>query len=376
MSHRITVSRQEFPEKPANSLTLGSVKPHVSGLLHTTGKATYLDDIPKQANELYAAVVISNRANSEIESIDASLCLQIDGVKGFFCHEDIKPSENNIWGHTRDEEYFASKKVLFVGQLIGLVVADTYKIAKSAAAHVIIKYKDLEPPILTIKDAIERNSFWDFNHTISRRESDYETDQKSNTNNNDITSNGNMDLTFEGECNIGGQEHFYLETHGCLVIPKQESDEIEVFSSTQNVSEAQQCISSALNIPENRINVRCKRLGGGFGGKETRGTLYSVVVAIAAKKLNRPVRLVVERDIDMLMTGKRHPFYARYKITVSPDGFFKDCEIKMISNAGHSVDLSIGVMMRALTHCDNCYNFKNFSVNGRLAKTNVASNTA
>ncbi|CAF1127068.1 unnamed protein product, partial [Brachionus calyciflorus] len=183
-------------------------------------------------------------------------------------------------------------------------------------------------------------------------------------------------MIFEGTCHIGGQEHFYLETHGCLVVPKNEDNELEIFSSTQNPNEVQKEIAIALGISMNRVVCRAKRVGGGFGGKESRGGNLAAVTSAAALKLKRSVRCVLDRADDMISTGTRHPFLGKYKIRITKDGYFKAIKLDLINNGGSSLDLSGPVADRALNHCDNVYKFPKAVLNGRVAKTNLASNTA
>ena len=284
----------------------------------------------------------------------------LKGVHGFVSHKDVPNC--NRWGIlVKDEEFFASEEVHFVGQLIGVIVADSRQLAKKAASLVKIEYEELDV-CLTIEDALAKNSFFDgFNKTL-------EQGQQPALDVND--------LLFEGECRIGGQEHFYLETQGCLIIPRGEDNEIEIVSSTQHPTETQGEVAHVLGIPINRVTCKVKRLGGGFGGKETRATFLAVVVAVAAHKLAMPIRCILDREIDMLISGTRHPFWAKYKLYCTRDGFFKSYDLQLVSNAGHSYDLSRAVMERAMTHCDNVYKFPHLKVNGRLAKTNMASNTA
>ena len=277
---------------------------------------------------------------------------------------------HNVFGIiAKDEEFFASKEFHCVGQLIGMILADTKNLAKKAASLVEIEYEMLDQ-IITIEDAIENDSFLvGFERQI----------KKGDINENTFVIDDHLkgkEFVFEGTCRIGGQEHFYLETHGCLVIPKGEDNEIEVYSSTQSINDVQKEISYILDIPNNRVVSKVKRLGGGFGGKETRAAHLAACTAVAAHVTQRPVRIVLDRDVDMLLTGMRHPFMGMYKLRITHDGFFKAYELKMINNAGHSTDLSRAVMERAITHCDNVYNFPILHAYGRLAKTNIASNTA
>jgi xanthine dehydrogenase/oxidase len=248
-------------------------------------------------------------------------------------------------------------------------LADTKNLAKRAASLVEIEYEVLDQ-ILTIEDAIEKNSFL---NGYERQLKKGEINDKTFVIEDDLKG---KEFVFEGKCRIGGQEHFYLETHGCLVIPKGEDDEMEVYSSTQSVNDVQKEIAYALGVHSNRIVSKVKRLGGGFGGKESRAAHLATCVAVAAHVIQRPVRLTLDRDVDMLITGTRHPFLGMYKLRITRDGYFKAYELHMINNAGHSTDLSRSVMERALSHCDNVYNFPILHGFGRLAKTNIASNTA
>ena len=344
---------------------LGTTNPHLSSLIQTTGVAKYLDDIPKQAGELYVGCVCSTKAHAYIKSIDASKALELEGVQGFVCHQDV-PSDNNIFGIGKDEEIFASKEVHFNGQLIGFVIAETRNLAKQAASLVKVEYEELVA-IFTIREAIEKNSFYHLERRLQKGEFDSQT----------FCVDGTSDEIIEGEMEVGGQEHFYLETHGCLVIPKVENDEYEIYASSQNISEIQTECAHVLNIPANRVVAKVKRLGGGFGGKETRSTHLALATMVAAKKLGRTIRCVLDRDIDMLMTGTRHPFYGKYRLRIGRDGFFKASDIELINNAGYSLDLSYAVMDGAIYKgMDNVYNFPKTRVLGRLAKTNIASNTA
>ncbi|PIO30993.1 hypothetical protein AB205_0063890 [Aquarana catesbeiana] len=195
--------------------------------------------------------------------------------------------------------------------------------------------------------------------------------------------NGNIEKGFqeadhiiEGEIHIGGQEHFYLETNCCIAVPKGEDGEMELFASTQNTTETQAFAAHALGVPSNRIVVRVKRMGGGFGGKESRSSVISTVVALAANKTGRPVRCMLDRDEDMLITGGRHPYLGRYKVGFKNSGQVTALEVSYYLNAGNSVDLSHAVLDRSLFHMDNAYKIPNIRGTGYLCKTNLPSNTA
>ena len=175
---------------------------------------------------------------------------------------------------------------------------------------------------------------------------------------------------------MGGQEHFYLENQCCICVPFSEHGEMEVFSSTQNPTHTQHLVAEVLGVPNNRIVARTKRLGGGFGGKESRSFFVSTATAVAARKLKRPVRCAFQRYEDMMSTGGRHPFLAKYKVGFTKEGVVTALDIDMYSNAGYSIDLSISVMDRALFHMDNAYLIPNIRGVGRVCKTNLPTNTA
>ncbi|KAJ1674807.1 hypothetical protein EV182_002521, partial [Spiromyces aspiralis] len=181
---------------------------------------------------------------------------------------------------------------------------------------------------------------------------------------------------FEGESYCDGQEHFYLETQACLVIPRGEGDEYEVWSSTQNPTETQAVVSEILDVPRNRIVARVKRLGGGFGGKESRASVLAAITALGAHLSGRPVRIQLDRDEDMQISGQRHAFYSTWKVAVDNDGRIDALEMHLYGNAGHSLDLSTGVLERAVSHADNCYHLPNSRIVGKLCKTHTQSNTA
>ena len=191
----------------------------------------------------------------------------------------------------------------------------------------------------------------------------------------EIDAKESDDVVVEGKVRIGGQEHFYLETQSFLVIPKPEDDQLEVIAASQNLTDVQTVIAKALGLAQHKIVCKVRRLGGAFGGKDTRSTHYAAIAAIAAFKVKRPARLVFERDVDMLLTGNRHPFLAHYKIRSSRNGFFKAFQVDFVCNAGCSLDLSLAVLQQASYKLDSAYNIPNVKVTGRLARTNLASNT-
>ncbi|KAI0225201.1 hypothetical protein L0F63_003442 [Massospora cicadina] len=326
--------------------------PHLSALAHCTGTAKYLDDLPAIATQLHAAPVFSTHAHAEILAVDPSSALALAGVHHFINHADV-PGQN-AWGVlVQDEELFATKEVHCVGQLIGLVLADSHELARRAAQLVRVRYKPLDF-LLTIQDAINANSFFPFERKLTKGDFSEEA----------FTEDGV--IVVSGECYVGG----------CLAIPKGENGEMELLCSSQNLAESQMQAALALRLPANRITARAKRLGGGFGGKETRASVVAVAAAVAAHASGRPVRYILDRDMDMLSSGNRHPCYAKYRLAITRDGRFRALDLELVANAGWCNDVSHAVLERAVTHCDNVYHFPILRVVGRLAKTNVSTNTA
>ncbi len=356
---RSTSSGEQYYEIKPKGTAVGTPNNHLSATLQTTGEAKYLDDMPKVHNELQAYYVLSTQPHAKF-SIDASEALKMPGVKGFFSASDAKRVE---WGGggVDDEEIFRKSTVTAVGQPLGIIVATTYAEAKSAAKKVQVSYEALEPVILSIEEAITHKSFIGSNHKLGEGDVDQGFVES--------------DVVLEGDIKIGGQEHFYLETNQALSIPK-ENDELVVYSSSQYLTELQRVVSHLLGIPQHKIVTKLRRVGGGFGGKETRSILIGFATAFAAHKLGVPVRMVLDRDVDMMVTGQRHPFYATYKVGVKQNGTLHSLDLKLYNNAGYSLDLSQAVMDRALLHCENAYKIRNIKIEGYCCKTNLPSNTA
>ncbi|CAG8456029.1 15772_t:CDS:10 [Dentiscutata heterogama] len=249
----------------------------------------------------------------------------------------------------------------YTGQIIGLIVAETQAIAQEAVGLVKVHYSEL-PHILSIEEAIENNSYFPVNRRIVKGDIEKGLEE--------------ADFVFEGETRIGGQEHFYLETQATLIIPKLEDKEFEIHSSTQNPTETQITVASVLGIDANRIVCRVKRLGGGFGGKETRSIPLSLALAVGAWHLKKPIRCMLDRDEDIIISGQRHPFLGRWKVGVTKDGKLLAMDVQIYNNGGWSADLSVAVLERSMTHVDNCYYVPNVRIIGHLCKTNIHSNTA
>uniref|UniRef100_A0A4W3HK72 Xanthine dehydrogenase n=1 Tax=Callorhinchus milii TaxID=7868 RepID=A0A4W3HK72_CALMI len=351
---------QEVPPGQDPADVVGRPLAHLSAAKQATGEAVYCDDMPHFEKELYLTLVTSAKAHARIISVDTDEALKMAGVVCFISSKDI-PGSNQIKIIKSDETVFADREVTCVGHIIGAVVADTQHHAQMAAKAIKVTYEELKP-IITIQDAIAHESYYDVPKKIER---------------------GNIDLGFaesdniiEGEIHVGGQEHFYLETHCTVAVPKGEDGEMELFVSTQAPSNTQLLVAEALGVPSNRIVCRVKRLGGGFGGKESRSTLLALAVAVAAYKTKCPVRCMLNRDEDMLVTGGRHPFLGHYKVGFKDNGTIAALDVTCYCNAGNTFDLSPSVCDAYLFHLDNSYMIPNFRGIGYLCKTNLASNTA
>lgn len=341
---------------------VGKANPHLAALKQTTGEAQYTDDIPKLANELSGCLVLSTKAHAKIKSVDYSAALDIPGVVDYIDHKDMPNKEANHWGAPHFEEVFLAEDEIFTaGQPIALILATSQQKAAEGARAVKVEYEEL-PAIFTMEEAIEKNSLFNFFREIKKGDTE--------------TAFKNSDYTFSGVARMGGQEHFYLETNACVAIPKPEDGEMEIWSSSQNCNESQAYAARVLEVQANKVVVKVKRLGGGFGGKETRCIQLSTILALAAQKTRRPVRCMLTREEDMVTSGQRHPFLGRWKVGVNKDGKIQALDLDIFNNGGWSWDLSAAVCERAMTHSDNCYLIPNIHVRGRICRTNTMSNTA
>ena len=341
---------------------LGKANPHVAALKQCTGEAQYTDDIPVQKNELYGVLVLSTKAHAKLVAVDPKPALDLPGVVAYVDHNDLPNEKANWWGAPNcDEVFLAVDEVFTAGQPIGMILANSAKEAEAGARAVKVEYEEL-PAIFTIEEAIAANSY--HNH--------YRFIKKGNVE----EAFEDAEHVFEGVTRMGGQEHFYLETNACVAIPKPEDGEMEVWSSTQNPTETQAYVAQVTGVQANKIVSKVKRLGGGFGGKETRSLQLSCIVSLAAKKMKRPVRCMLNRDEDIATSGQRHPFLAKWKVAVNKDGKLQALDADIFNNAGWTQDLSGAVVERSMTHADGVYLFPNVHLRGRVCKTNTVSNTA
>jgi xanthine dehydrogenase molybdopterin binding subunit/xanthine dehydrogenase small subunit len=333
---------------------------HESAIGHVTGSAIYVDDeAHRRGPMLELWPVRSPHAHARIVRRDATRARSMPGVHAVLFAEDI-PGDNDIGAVRHDETLLAADEVLFHGHMVAVVVGESYEACRAAAAAVEVEYEPL-PAIRTIEEAIAKDSFHTQGHRIARG------DAKSA-----LAASPHV---LEGTLAIGGQEHFYLEAQAAWAECGDDGD-VHVTSSTQHPSEIQQVLSHVLALPRNRIVVSAPRMGGGFGGKETQGNGFAALVALAAWKLRRPVRVQLDRDLDMQLTGKRHPFRVSWKAGFDDHGLIRALVAEVISDGGWALDLSESINDRALFHIDNCYFLPNVDVFGRVAKTNNVSHTA
>ena len=330
--------------------------PHESAHKHVTGEAMYVDDRTNGMLEVWP--VCSPHAKARILKRDVTAARLMPGIKTVLLAEDI-PGVNDV-GMKHDEPLLATNEVLFHNQLVALVVGETQEACRAAAAKVVVEYAPLAP-LLTLREALAKGSFHNEPNFIRRGDCTVAL-QKS-------------PLTLEGEFELGGQEHFYLETNAAWA-ERGEDGTIHIVSSTQHPSEVQQVVSHVLHRPANKVVVQMPRMGGGFGGKETQAAAPAALAALATHHTGQPVRVRFNRDQDMALTGHRHPFFAKFKIGFDEEGLLQAAQVHLTSNGGWSQDLSQAVTDRALFHLDNAYYIPAVEFRGQVAKTNLSSNTA
>jgi xanthine dehydrogenase/oxidase len=359
---------------------VGTSATHASGPLHCSGEAEYADDIPAPENLLHGSLILAAKCHVKLLTIDLEPAMQIPGVAGAFTYKDIVKlgGDNRMGPILLDDVAFlpVGETVEFVGQVLGIVVAASQEIAAKGARAVAVEYSDElgGKAIVSIEDAIDAKSFWaDSIHEMHRGGDVEAILQQSEV-------DGQRLVVVEGSMRSGGQEHFYLEPNSTLAIPSESATNLTIFASTQAPTKTQDFCARVTNTPAAKVVVRMKRMGGGFGGKETRSVFSSVAAALAAKLTNRPVRLTLDRDTDMSITGGRHAFLASYKAGAVIDecGTVKlhALDVRLFNNGGSKFDLTGPVLDRALFHVDNCYYWPNFHSVGTPCKTSQPPHTA
>jgi xanthine dehydrogenase large subunit len=340
-------------------VSVGQPQAHDSAHLHVSGEALYCDDIPLPANTLHAAFGLSAIAHGTIQSLDLSGVASAPGVMAVALPADI-PGDNNYGSVVQDDPIFAESEVQYFGQPLFAVAANSYSAARSAARRANVAYAEL-PAILDVRAALAAESYVLPTQRLVRGDPDAEL--------------GRAMHRRQGTITIGGQDHFYLEGHIAVALP-QEDGAFLIHSSTQHPTEVQSIVAHALGIAANRVTVHCRRMGGGFGGKESQAALIAAAAAVLAKKTRRPVKLRLDRDVDMIMTGKRHDFVADYSVGFDERGRILALKVMLASRCGYSADLSGPVNDRAACHVDNAYFLEHVEIVSHRCKTHTVSNTA
>lgn len=345
--------------QPLLAPVCGTSPAHESAVAQVAGAATYVDDIPEVRGTRYAAPILSTVAHGTLRGVDAGVALALAGVRGVILARDI-PGDPMLAAFAGDEPIFATDMVQHIGQVIGVVVADSVMQARHAARQVKLDIEAL-PAVLTIQDALAAQSYVLPPVFVKRGDAALALSRAAHT--------------LSGTLEVGGQEHFYLEGQVAYVLP-QEQNQWLIYSSTQHPGEVQHWVAHALGLDNHAVRVECRRMGGGFGGKETQAGHLAVWAAIAAHKLKCPIKLRLDRDDDFLITGKRHPFAYDYTVGFDDTGRLSGLQLMMAANCGFSADLSGPVADRAIFHSDNAYFLEDVAIASYRCKLNTQSHTA
>ncbi len=333
--------------------------PHDSAHKHVSGEAIYIDDIPEPPGTLHAAFGQSTRPHARIRTLDLRAVETAPGVVAVITAEDV-PGINDVGPVVADEPIFAEDLVQYTGQSIFAVAAETVEQARRAATLARVDYEDL-PPVLTIEEALAEESYVLPPYVMRRGDAE-----------GAIAAAAHR---LQGRLRTGAQDHFYLEGQVSLAVPMEDGDML-VHCSTQHPTEVQHAVAKALGRLDNAITVEVRRMGGGFGGKETQSALFAVIAALLADRTGRPVKACVDRDDDMIMTGKRHDFVIDYDVGFDDDGRIQGISFSQAAGCGFSADLSGAIADRAMFHADNCYYLDNVAITSHRCKTHTVSNTA
>lgn len=343
----------------AKTRYVGKPLPHDSARLHVSGAAAYTDDLPEPRGLLHLAVGMSSKASAEIIKLDLDAVRTAEGVAEVYVADDI-PGENNCGPIVHDEKIFNGDVVEYAGQAIFAVAADTVDNARKAARLADVEYVDLEP-ILDPLTAVEKESFVLPSETLERGDPDGAL--------NDAPHR------LQRRIEVGGQDQFYLEGHVAMAVPG-EDHTLTVYSSTQHPDEVQNLVAGAAGLNAKDVVCICRRMGGAFGGKESQAATIACMAALMAVKTGRACKLRLDRDDDMIMTGKRHDFVIDYDVGFDDDGEILGVRFEFASRCGVSADLSGPVNDRAMFHCDNTYYLDNIHITSHRCRTNTVSNTA
>ncbi len=332
---------------------------HESAHGHVSGAARYVDDLPRPGGLLIGLPVGSPVARGRLKAVNCAAALAVPGVHAVLLARDV-PGHNRLGPIVHDEPLLAEDELYAVGQLVALIVGESVAACRAAAQKLEIVV-DEAPAILSVADAIAAGSYLGTPHVMRRGDVE--------------AALARAALQIEGELASGGQDHFYLETQAALAIPGEDGS-LEIHSSTQHPTEIQVATAEILGCDRNRIVVLVPRMGGGFGGKESQATHFAALAALAAVRLQRPVKVWLSRELDMQMTGKRHPFWSRYRAGFDAHGRILGLEVFIYADGGWSIDLTPAILDRALFHLANAYYVPALRFEGRAVRTNTASNTA
>jgi xanthine dehydrogenase large subunit len=349
----------------SNAAVVGQSPAHESALLHVTGRAAYADDIPEPIGTLHAALGLSPVAHGRLLGLNLERLRAQPGVVGVFSAADV-PGANNIGPIVHDDPVFASGEVNYLGQPVFAVVATSRDAARRAAALAkeVLQIEAL-PAVLNLREAHAAGSYVVPPMHLTRALHPQGV----------AGALADAPHRLSGSFSLGGQEQFYLEGQISFALP-QDDGGLLIHCSTQHPSEMQAMVAHALHLGAHQVQVSSRRMGGGFGGKESQSALFAIVAALAAQRLNRPVKLRPDRDDDFLITGRRHGFEFDWTVGFDAQGRVLATEVTMLGNAGHSADLSPPVLTRAICHLDNAYWLPNVAIHGYLPRTHTQSNTA
>ncbi|WP_201590855.1 xanthine dehydrogenase molybdopterin binding subunit [Psychrobacter fozii] len=342
---------------PKNKIGTGAK--HDSAISHVMGTATYVDDMLKPQSTLHLAIGKSTHAHARVLSMDLDMVKAADGVIDVITFEDI-PAKTDIGPVFDGDPLMVDKITEYVGQTLFAVVATSHRAAKKATLKAVIEYEPL-PAILTIEDALNQEQFVRPSHFMTRGDAQVALESAS--------------TRIAGHIHMLGQEHFYLEGQVSYVVPCDDGG-LEVYTSSQHPSEVQQLVAEVVDLPFHAVTTVVRRMGGGFGGKETQAAAWACLCGIVAKRHNVPVSMRLDRQDDMVVTGKRHEFANRYDVGVNDAGQILGVDMQLSGLCGYSPDLSDAIVDRAMFHCDNAYYYPAAQIAGHRCKTHTVSNTA
>ena len=350
---------EKAEQKEIRKKVVGKQVPHDSAVGHVTGEALFVDDLPSAKNELIVDYIASPVAHGKIKSLNYEEMAKLDGIVEVITHADI-PGQNLYGPVIKDERFLAEDIVEYVGQPIAIIAGESRRAIRQAKKHALLEIQELTP-VFTIDEAITAKQFIGVPRTFKQGNFDKAWRESKHKLTGTFVSNG--------------QEQFYLESQTALAWPG-EYGEIQVHSSSQNPTEIQEVVAEALGLGFHEVVCVCKRMGGGFGGKETQAVIPAVMAALVAAKTQRPARVAYSKDDDMRSTGKRHPYKIHYKAAFTSEGKITGVKFDIYSNGGAAADLSTAIMERTLFHSENAYFIPNLVFNGTICKTNFPPNTA